>query len=713
METSNIAYKTIRMVRIILCSIWIITIALGARAAEMTLYVSPKGSDSNAGSISKPFKTLEKAVNAARLFRSGGNGISAPMHIVLRKGTYSLQSPVNLDAADSDLTIEGMKGEAVTLSGGRQVTGWKPYKGKIMRADISGLKLPSYEFRELYYNGVRQHIARVPNFDPNHPRTGGFAYNVDIVTQGSKSKLRYRPADMDPSKWTHTERALVDIFPSVNYGNDIRPVKSVDASNHVIEMCPDATYEIGVGDRYFIKNVFEELDASGEWYCDPDGKVLYFWPPDDKLSKSRVVVPALDRMFDIKGDFKKSNPVEGVRISGFTVQDINGTAISVVAASKCSVTACSFRNVTTAVSLGDETHDCRVAGCDITQTGGAGIVLTGTPGKHERVSRHIIDNNYIYDYGWIDRGVAGILLSSVSYCEITHNHIHDGPRWAIFSNAGNNNTFAYNHLHNVNLDTADTGVLNTVNCDGGWEKWLDVETNKKLSRGHEIHHNLVHDSGGYHLVKPGLWGFPYFSWGIYLDLSSSGYHVHDNVVYNTYYAGFVIGGGQDNFFENNVFVDGKIAQAWFCPWQKPRMWTFPMEGNRIERNIFAYDNPTAAYFTSWTFDNKFATFKDNLVFNAAGPVEVAVSDFTQGRTSWSYWTKVFGQDQGSVVADPLFVDDKNHDYSLRPDSPAFKVGFKPIDLSTAGNYESPDRYSWPRPEVKMYREEPITEVSTK
>jgi len=32
----------------------------------------------------------------------------------------------------------------------------------------------------------------------------------------------------------------------------------------------------------------------------------------------------------------------------------------------------------------------------------------------------------------------------------------------------------------------------------------------------------------------------------------------------------------------------------------------------------------------------------------------------------------------------LFVDLENDDYSLKPESPAFKVGFKPIDLSQVG-----------------------------
>ena len=43
-----------------------------------------------------------------------------------------------------------------------------------------------------------------------------------------------------------------------------------------------------------------------------------------------------------------------------------------------------------------------------------------------------------------------------------------------------------------------------------------------------------------------------------------------------------------------------------------------------------------------------------------------------------------GLDTHSIVGDPLFVDPENDDYSLQPDSPAFKLGFRPIDMSKVG-----------------------------
>ncbi|TDU70840.1 parallel beta helix pectate lyase-like protein [Prosthecobacter fusiformis] len=50
---------------------------------------------------------------------------------------------------------------------------------------------------------------------------------------------------------------------------------------------------------------------------------------------------------------------------------------------------------------------------------------------------------------------------------------------------------------------------------------------------------------------------------------------------------------------------------------------------------------------------------------------------------WSAW-QAAGWDKNSLIADPLFVDWKNDDWRLKPESPAFKLGFKPIPMEKIG-----------------------------
>jgi len=52
-------------------------------------------------------------------------------------------------------------------------------------------------------------------------------------------------------------------------------------------------------------------------------------------------------------------------------------------------------------------------------------------------------------------------------------------------------------------------------------------------------------------------------------------------------------------------------------------------------------------------------------------------------SEWEAW-QALGLDTHSVIADPLFVDPENGDFTLKPESPALKLGFRPIDVSIVG-----------------------------
>lgn len=75
----------------------------------------------------------------------------------------------------------------------------------------------------------------------------------------------------------------------------------------------------GGGKHYYVENVLEELDSPGEWYYDPMGKKLYFWPNStDGTAGKEIVAPLLSAIVRVEG-------AKNVSFSGFTFTETRST----------------------------------------------------------------------------------------------------------------------------------------------------------------------------------------------------------------------------------------------------------------------------------------------------------------------------------------------------------------------------------------------------
>ncbi len=79
----------------------------------------PGGSDSNAGTLSQPFRTIQKCATTA----TGGGTCE------VLAGTYHETVTPN-----SGITIEPFNGESVTVTGAGPVTGWSRYSRSIYKS---------------------------------------------------------------------------------------------------------------------------------------------------------------------------------------------------------------------------------------------------------------------------------------------------------------------------------------------------------------------------------------------------------------------------------------------------------------------------------------------------------------------------------------------------------------------------------------------------
>ena len=80
-------------------------------------------------------------------------------------------------------------------------------------------------------------------------------------------------------------------------------------------------------------------------------------------------------------------------------------------------------------------------------------------------------------------------------------------------------------------------------------------------------------------------------------------------------------------------------------------------------------------------------FDFNLWFSASGGSDILIDWRGKFYRRFGDYQRESGQDGNSRFADPLFVDPKNGNFSLKPESPALKLGFQPIDISRVGPRE--------------------------
>jgi parallel beta-helix repeat protein len=370
-----------------------------------------------------------------------------------------------------------------------------------------------------------------------------------------------------------------------------------------------------------------------------------------------------------------------------------------------------------------------VVGCDIFEIGSHGVAISGGDRKTLTAAENYADNNYIHHVGVFYKQGVGIALDGVGN-RASHNLIHDGPRMGIMF-SGNNLRIEYNHIRHMNLETEDTGAVYT-----GGRDWIS-------SRGTVILGNYFHDILGYGR-EGDKWVSPHFAWGVYLDDNAGGVDVIGNLVVRCPRAGLHLHNGRDNKIENNIFVESRLQQIEYNGWTRdhpywkshfktmvegyemaanqpawrkmrnmhihPKDAVLPdgkiMSGNEFHKNIIYYRNPDAKLFSfhNVPFDHYQSDY--NLAWHAGLPLLTGQTRAGKMMDQWAAW-QAMGFDRHSLVADPRFVDPDKDDYRLRPDSPAFKLGFRPIPVERIGPYRHELRASWPIVEAEGAREKPL------
>lgn len=659
-----------------------------------TFYLSPKGCDKGDGSSRAPFATLSQAFKAAR-------GVDNA-RIVLKSGEYKLSRPIAVGAKDSGVSVEAAPNAKVVVSALREVSSWRAEANGLWSAPIPWVTSREKGFRQLFINGEAR--ARVV-----YPKGGALL---------DAPKSEERPENVSWEQWVHkTERKRFeiksgDIDPSWNIANGEVVVYHYWVDSHVIpkgvSVEGDRSFleleiplmRMPFGYPYRLYNIIETISEPGEWGIDYKRRRLYYKPmKGEVLDKIKASVPSIDRLMTIDGasNVSFSNIIfRGCRYDlpyGYRndIQASNKVPSAVVVrnARNCSFDGCTFEALGGyAIDLLEATRDCSITHCTFNNLAAGGIRINSEfvfwhRGDPEDViydvmisdprllaSGNTISDCEICNYGLDFPSACGILIMHAERTKVVHNHIHDGYYtgvscgwvWGHMPSVSRDNEISFNHIHDIGKGLlSDMGAVYTLG----------------VSPGTRVCNNLIHGIDARH----------YGGWGLYTDEGSSNILLENNVVYDTKFSCYHMHYGRECVVRNNIFAGGKLDQ---------------LARTRRQEHISFYFYNNIVYWTqgkfqtgNWNDDSDYDFgFHPGLVRKMR---KSFVSDWNiffnpnmkkkelrfDKDITWEDWI-ARGQDVNSLWANPKFADPENFDFTLADDSPAYKLGFHPIDLSTVG-----------------------------
>ncbi len=676
------------------------TVSAPARARASQIFVAPSGNDKNPGTLEKPLATLQRAQQVAR-----ERSVRDALTISIRAGTYYLPETLVFTSADSGtktapVVYQAYQHERPVISGGIRLMDlkWESYKDGIMRAKVPA----GFTTDQLFVNGDLQPLARYPNIDP-----AARVFHGTAADAFSPKRAAF---------WKDPDGGFIHALHSAEWGGMHYVITGKGPDNKV-------TYDggwqnnrpMGMHEQHrFVENIFEELDAPGEWFLDSKNNLLNFYPPTGTdLTSATIEAVRLKHLVELRGT--EQAPVRFVNFKGLTFRHAartfmdtkelllrtdwaiyRGGALFLNGTEDCAIEDCVIDQVGgNAVFVNNYNRRVMLRGCHIARAGGSGVAFLGDPGACRnpatwnkgnelanidrtpgpRTNNYpadcLVDDCLIHDIGQIEKQTAGVTVDIAQGITVRHCSIFDTPRSGINIGDGcwGGHLIEFCDVFDTVKETGDHGSFNSWGRDRFWGlRGLNLNDDAEWDANKSI---VTLDAVKTTTICNSRWRCDH-GWDVDLDDGSSNYHIYNNL--------FLHGGlkNREGFFrlvENNIMVNNGFH---------PHVWYRHSE-DIVRRNIMGTDHYLPAGgmpSTPWGKEMDF-----NLV-HREGLIDPqpakALADQSQ-------------RDEHSIVADAMFVDLARGDFRVKDGSPALKLGFVNFPM---------DQFGVQKPELKAIARTP-------
>ena len=576
------------------------------------IYVSTGGNDTNDGSKSSPFGSIERAKNEVRKLNQD---MSGDIVVNIENGEYCLSETLAFDEKDGG--TNGFKvryvSDGAILSGGERLEGFTLHdkENEIYKATVPD----GVSFRQLYVNGEKM-IRSDTEHGYKNRIVGASRYKKDgtlipewnnngsdeTLEQADYGEIYLRscefpdfknPQDVELHIFAAWTKSILRVE-SVKREKEVATIRVQKPENDLIfnRMHPDIDGYSHMNTHafaYYLQNAYELIDWYGEWYHDKKTNTLYIKAPENTDMKTAdVVYPKLETLVKVEG---KNSRVNNLSFEGLTFSYTNWTLPSeqgfVEVQAGMFANRCVFKTNDMSVSrppaaiIADNTKNFTVKECTVEKTGAAGIDL-----KHA-TKNSVIKSNTI-------KNVSGNGIMVGDFVVDENTDIHE-----VYNPDDENEICTGDKIVNNLVSGIGTEFEGSVGIAAGYPKdiliacneisnapysgisvgygWSDKDSAMKNNRilYNEIHSTsqMLCDAGGiYTLSKQpdseiiGNYihdinlpdGADYATSGIYMDEQTAGFTVTNNVINNAWGVGRN-NNGENDYRENKIYIDKKFG----------------------------------------------------------------------------------------------------------------------------------------------------------